>query len=464
MVGGLKKYARLEYLWLGAPVAVWFSFWPLIRLGQSDSMYFELSIAMIYLAVMALASIGAIWRSKKTLLRNKMVWLVGAFVVVSALGVLWTPNPVRGVLTAGVMGCMYLVFLGAVASAEKLRTRLGLLIKIYIVTAVIMSLLAIVQFFAGVWLGRVETLLCAGCAAVQFGFVRPNVFTIEPQFFGSLLLPAALWLSAKLMKSRQEWTTWAALGLVLLTLVLTLSRGALFAFAIGFVVLIFVYRKNILRVLQTVQIGLLALLVALGLQGLAAMINPSINESFWGAITKSVNQLTLGVVNIPIEKTTSPVVQQPEASPAESQPVTPAYDGYVEESTNRRLELSGLAIDTWSQSVPSMLFGVGIGGAGVAMSNFSSGQIIPREIVQNEYVEILLERGIVGAALFTIIIVGLLYITRHNKWLWAIIAAFLVQWNFFSGYPNALHIYLVFIAIAAVFTGRRGALSPAKRY
>ncbi|HRQ87125.1 MAG TPA: hypothetical protein PLY16_03360, partial [Candidatus Saccharibacteria bacterium] len=116
------------------------------------------------------------------------------------------------------------------------------------------------------------------------------------------------------------------------------------------------------------------------------------------------------------------------------------------------------------QSVPSMLFGVGIGGAGVAMSNFSPGQIIPREIVQNEYVEILLERGIVGAALFVAVIVGLLYITRHNKWLWAIIVAFLVQWNFFSGYPNALHIYLVFIVMAAVVTARRGALSPAKRY
>jgi hypothetical protein len=65
--------------------------------------------------------------------------------------------------------------------------------------------------------------------------------------------------------------------------------------------------------------------------------------------------------------------------------------------------------------------------------------------------------GMIGFGLFAAILAGLIYQVRHHKWLWAIIAAYLVQWNFFSGYPNALHIYLIFILVFVVYaTERRG--------
>ena len=65
-------------------------------------------------------------------------------------------------------------------------------------------------------------------------------------------------------------------------------------------------------------------------------------------------------------------------------------------------------------------------------------------MVQNEYLEILLELGVVGLALFVLIIAGLFKITAKHKYLWAIIVAFGVQWWLFSGYPNALHIFVIF--------------------
>ena len=97
-----------------------------------------------------------------------------------------------------------------------------------------------------------------------------------------------------------------------------------------------------------------------------------------------------------------------------------------------------------------MIFGSGIGGAGVAMHKVNPDQLGAREIVQNEFIERLLERGIVGLA-FSLLAVGyLIYLTRHQKWLWSIIVALLFQLCFFSGYPNALHIYLTFILMSVI--------------
>ena len=87
----------------------------------------------------------------------------------------------------------------------------------------------------------------------------------------------------------------------------------------------------------------------------------------------------------------------------------------------------------------------------------------PREIVQNEYIEQLLEGGIIKLGLFVVIITTILIITRQQKWLWAMIIACLVQLAFFSGYPNALHIYLM-LMIVTVITLRHDQSKPAKQY
>ena len=86
-----------------------------------------------------------------------------------------------------------------------------------------------------------------------------------------------------------------------------------------------------------------------------------------------------------------------------------------------------------------------------------------REIVQNEYSEMLLEGGIVKLGLFVVSIIAICIITRRQKWLWAMIIASLIQLAFFSGYPNALHIYLMLIIVAAI-TLRHDQSKPAKQY
>lgn len=452
-------------LWLGAPIAMWFAYQPLIRLGQDGTMNYELSIAMLYVAVMALAGVPMVWRARRELVQSRAVWLVGSVVIIALASLLWTANLTRGVLTVGVTGLLFLIFLAALAEKEDLGRMMPKIVRVYLWGALVMCALATVQFFAGIWLDAETTLLCAGCVAEQFGFVRPNAFLIEPQFLGNALLPAALLLAHRLTTRGFNWQTIAALFAIMLTLVLTLSRGALLACAVGLLVLFLLNWRSVKRWLAVAGVIVLSGASALTLQGAAAALNPAIDETFVGATSKSLHQLSMGVIDLRPAEVPELPAKPDEALPknADEQPTEPHFDGYVEESTTARTTRTTMALERWRADIPTILFGVGVGSAGVRMHERFPEQIGAREIVQNEYVEVLLERGIIGLASFLAMLVGLLIASKNQRWLWAIIAAIMTQWLFFSGYPNALHAYLALILIA-VATRRRDPSALARRY
>lgn len=437
----LRDLNWLERIWLFAPVAFWFGYQPLIRLSQDSTSYYELSLALLYVVLLALVGLPNIRRARRSLVQDRAVQLVGALVGLSVVSLLWTPNSTRGVLTVGVIGVLYLVLLACLAEYKRLQKLLPVLAKLLVLTAVAMSVLALVQVLAGIWLTGAGTLLCAGCVADQFGFARPNGFAIEPQFLGSLFLAPLYILVHVFLKGINDWKTVTALVLVATALFLTLSRGAIFAFAFGVFVLFVLNRRNMRPIVGVSYLLLGALLSALLIQGISAALNPRVNITFYGAVSASISQLSLNVITLPAE---------PPAA-VESEETEPAYAGYVEESTNTRTSLTQLALSTWEDSPARMLFGVGVGGSGVAIHDKYPDKIGAREIVQNEYVELLLEYGLLGLALFVAIIAGFMRSTRHEKWLWAFACAYGVQWLFFSGYPNALHVYLVLMALYAAF-------------
>jgi hypothetical protein len=100
-------------------------------------------------------------------------------------------------------------------------------------------------------------------------------------------------------------------------------------------------------------------------------------------------------------------------------------------------------METWAQSPKTMLTGVGLGGAGRAIAEFKQDRG-EREIVQNEFISLLLEIGIIGH----ILILWLLFQLIHNRnkktsiVFWAIVFAYLISMNFYSGITNVWHIYL----------------------
>lgn len=453
---GIKGTLTLfEKLWLVAPLFIWFSFQPLIRIGQNETMYFELSIALIYVVALALVGIPDVWRNRRVLLKSRVAIIAVSLVAFMALSLLWTPNITRGILTLGVAGLLLLVFLASLATRDRLLRLIPALTTLFLISAVAVSVIALIQVFAGIWLERDIALLCAGCVAEQFGFVRPNVFTIEPQFLGNMLLAPALigvWLLLKGKLNR--WATSGVL-LIIVALFLTMSRGAIFALAIGLIVVFVAHHKSIGRVARAAGLIVVGFIVSLLVQGSAAALHPTIDETFAGAVSKSINQLSLGAIDIPVEEQSKPASEAPN------------YDGYVEESTNVRLNLSGMALDIWNNTPLQIVFGVGLGGSGIALNAAFPDEIGSREIVQNEFISLLLEVGLVGLASFAALLAVLLYkLGRIGAW-WgvAITLAYIAQWNFFSGYPNALHIYLI-LTVCAVYalTVHRGRSAPATQY
>lgn len=450
----------LGRLWLLAPIVIWFSYLPRISLGGDATMNYELSIPLIYIAVLALVGLPTIWRGRRELLTNKYVWLATVFIIWTGLTVLWSPNLTRGVLTFGITGILYLIFLASYVQRVKLKWQLPTMVKLLIGSSVVACLLALGQMLIGTFNPAVWTAgLCPGCVAGQFGFVRPNLFAIEPQFVGSLLLAPALIMYRRLIISpRRRLSDVLIFILLATTLGLTLSRGAIYAFAIGVVVMWLVIKRHWLHKLMTVDLLIISAVLCLAIQGGLAAINPNISETFWGAVSKSVDHLSLGTIDLRSETTEnsgSDVETAGIANDGVNETATtslsgqiqkkPNYDGYVAESTDVRVNLSQTALKAWSsQSLAGRLFGTGLGSAGIELAR-QSGSDYQKEIVQNEFIEVLLERGTVGLLLLVALIVVTFRKLKYFRWSWAIVTAYLIQYCFFSGLPNALHVWMMLI-------------------
>ena len=117
------------------------------------------------------------------------------------------------------------------------------------------------------------------------------------------------------------------------------------------------------------------------------------------------------------------------------------------------MNFNRIALELAPKSAKTLLFGYGLGSAGEVM--YREGKTTtPFEIVQNEYLSLLLETGLIGLLLailaFVVLVICLKKLNRPERYLLeAIVISFLISLLFFSGLPNAVHIYLfpVFFAI-----------------
>ncbi len=444
-----RRLSLLERLWLMAPIMIWFSYLPQISLAEDGTMNYELSLTLIYVVILAIVGLPRVWHHRSELRQSRLVWPASAFVGWSGLCVIWSDNCTRGLLTFAVYVVLYLVFLALVAERRLLCRLLPKLVRVAIWMTISACLLAITQMILGTFVitNRHSLGLCAGCVAGQFGFIRPNLLAIEPQFLGSLLLAPLLYITYLILQGKHSYAKQPLLlVLMLTTLWLTLSRGAIYAYLAGLVVMILLVRKW-RRQLVVVGLIALSLVVCLVCQGTLASANPRIDSSFTQAVSTSLNHLSMGIIRLPYQRkspTSPPLISQEHDK-------QPAYHGYVAESTNVRLSLTKTALTAWrSNRLGQQLFGTGLGSAGIVLAR-QTGSQHQKEIVQNEFVEVLLERGLVGLALLggLVVLYGRLCSQRRDYLALAILVAYLTQWCFFSGLPNALHIYLVLALLSA---------------
>ena len=487
------------------PAVLFCSYYPLISLGSDRSMNFELSLPLIWLvlfdATLLLAFIlldherrrsrprsraaarkQSFWGFNFPGLTDRQFFLFSLFPFFATASILWSANPLRALLTAGLI---WLVFFAIFALLHLLpalglpfRFRTKFLTAFFISTAVICALCWLQSFLDLAGLSRDQTLLCLGCTYHSFGFPHPSGLAIEPQFMGNLLLAptlTALYLlafhhprrssSARTQKTpsftlsrRQFRLVFAAACLFSATLFLSFSRGAIYAYAVALVALaIFALVRRAFRP-SLLLIPIATFLAILGVQGTFAALSPT-SETFLTGVTKSIHHLSLGLIDLrptasdPAPETSDPAEtsEAPETTPDSS--TDAIFDGYVPESTNVRLSLSSTALRTWVHSPWTILFGVGLGGAGTAMHSLYPDLVTsPKEIVQNQFISLLLELGLIGVGLL-VFAFYLAFFSRYGRprlrshpalpLLVALLLAYLVTLNFFAGLPNALHIYLL---------------------
>lgn len=414
------------------------------------------------------------------------------FVTINSIG---SPNFLRAILTSGVIWCVCLSLLTILQNISQYKTQIGksfnknLLIASTLASAFcwLQSILDI----AGV--PREATFLCKGCTSTVFGFPHPNGFAIEPQFMANLLL-APIFLSLFYLLERPKNHSnklnsdpypasklghFLRFGLPLFliaTLYLTLSRGAIFSFWVSVFVL-FIYQivklikqKYCIREILFRQplifsvVVFLPLFFTLSAQGLFTELGPT-SHTFFDGVSTSVSQLSLGRIDLAkvfhktnennktheTHESNKPHLSDLNTDAATSAQKTPQFTSYIEESTNIRLNLNRLALSSWRTSLRRMLAGVGLGAAGLTLYQEFPELGSPKEIIQNEYLAILYEQGICGVIM--IICVAILFVLTyklHNKnhektliYGRVLALSFALTLCFFSGLPNALHIYLL---------------------
>lgn len=427
------------------PIVVFFSYYPVISLGANDSMNFELSLPLIWLAFFGATSLISLWVNR-SIFKKVNIWKVAAvmaFPIFATLSIIWSANKIRGILTAGILWLIVISVINIASIKFEKRFLKGLLRK-YLVSAAIVGVFCIAQCFMDVFgVLRETTLLCIGCTYKTLGFPHPNGLAIEPQFMGNLLiLPAliALYLFYKKISSKKVNARLFGFALLsffyIMVLYICFSRGAIYAFSIAAVLLGFIClfrdkKKCAFLMALPVIFGFGA---GLFMQGIFAEISPT-SENFAQGIQRSIHQISLGKIDIRSEDTSAPV-ENPDQS---------SFTGYIEESTDIRLNLNELAIEVWKKSPVG---GVGIGSAGIGLSEVSD--LSSKEIIQNEFFNILAELGVIGVIfiiIFTIFVIRELAKDDHlfadNALLIPAIVAFIITLCFFSGFTNVIHIYLM---------------------
>lgn len=544
-----KASAAKKFLLLLLPAVLYLSAFPALTLGADPTMNLELSLPIIWLVLFSLTS-ALSFADRSHFFANlldfrlcfkKPILLVSIlFPAYASLSVIWSSNHLRAVLTAGLLWLLWFSILNIVvilthsASAYKRK-----LLKTFQISTFFACLFCWLQCLANIFFDQ-NLLLCAGCTYESFGFPHPNGFTLEPQFMGNLLLaPALLSLfyikfprrknpsqknaTIKKNPSRKDaitnnspsvTTRKTSLNLflsifVIATLFLTFSRGAIFSFLLGALVVFalnfrttfnngspysaplvatsvsnshqqpprLVRAQSALRssLLQFLAI-IISFIIALFAQGLFATFSPT-SDTFISGVTKAIHHLSLGHLDFRPNYTTSSSTPQPQAASnlpqalskkpqaksslpqtesnlpqALSEKPQAQFSGYIAESTDIRNRLNSLALDRWNDDAKTILFGTGLGSAGTELAK-SLGS--PKEIVQNEYISLLLELGLVAYAILAFVIFIAIKLKRFEKrtiiTLTPLLIAYAFSLLFFSGLPNALHIYLLSPLLAGLF-------------
>ena len=445
------------------PAILFLSNFPLLQFGENSSMHFKLNLPLLWLGLFSLLSVKTAVSYFKAHLKTPLL----GFPIVLMISCLTSINPIRALFTFLVVSCLVISIVALSEffhqmPAPKKSQFLNQLKRIFLTSSAVISLFCVLQLLAdALGLSNAITRICSNCTAQIFGFPHANGLAIEPQFMGSLLIAPLFFALNSLLENKNKKSQiklTLVVILIFMALLLTLSRGAIFSVVIALFFLL-VFLKSFKKTLKIAGLTTISVILALVFQGSLATVGPT-NTSFEQAVSTAVNQLTLGKIalvdnqaqskpenNSESIKSPTELTKNPIEIPAEStKGPTPRFTGYVAESTERRLELATFALKITAAHPTNTLFGTGLGSAGTEMYvHFPKQQGHEKELVQNQYLETILEIGIIGLILLILSLVTFIKLSSFNfePYTVATLLAFVISLCFFSGYPNALHIYLL---------------------
>jgi len=276
-----------------------------------------------------------------------------------------------------------------------------------------------------------------GYSSDVFGFPRIQAFSREPLYLGNyLLIPLGAMAGLILEKSAKLGLLPLAL-LTLLTFIFTLSRGAFLAFGVAAVFLFFFAFRRIVSFRNVFWCTTVLLLSLLGFNLIFGRLNPDYKDRFLAHATVA--------------------------------------DYRKGESTQGRLNAFSKAIDAFNEAP---ITGIGLGAYGMYVLDYpndapSGGWFI----VNNQYLELLAETGIIGLVTSVFLVVVLLarslvaYLRTNDSFaqsmvlgLTAALVGTLVQYNFFSTVA-IIHIWVLMgLIVAAQNLALKSLKTVTKRY
>lgn len=504
------------FFWV-LPVVLFFSYYPVIPLFSTESSNYEFSLPLLWLLLMGILSLPIFLAdlcnliTKKTPLTKVPVQIpliLSSIPLYFSLTLFWSSNKFRGLMTAGIIWCLYLSLLTFYKNIILKKTPLSLE-KPFLLGATLASGFCWLQAILNILnIPGDRILLCLGCTNLSFGFPHPNGFAIEPQFMGNLLLAPAIFLVFRVIhpkthQTRKSKILYLALaGLIISTLFLIFSRGATYSFFLA-VAVIFLYeifhtKKKLLVASKIISLILFPLIFVTLIQGLMSEFGPT-SDTFIGGVSRSLSQMTLGRIKIPLPEAKNSSTTSNESSSlspndntntnastnTSANPISnaPLFDGYITESTDIRVKLSKMGLRLAFSHPKQFFFGSGLGSSGVILYKAFPELGSTKEITQNQYVAILVETGFIGILIIFCSGTCVFYlcyscqklvkpsssqsskqsmkksnftsqisrITPAKLYFASLILAYAASVCFFSGLPNALHIYLVPILYPALF-------------
>jgi hypothetical protein len=331
----------------------------------------------------------------------------------------------------------------------------NLIFKLTLISAIVFSVLGIIQFIVNSFTSEDFGILCKNCTGAVFGFPRVNLFSAEPQFLANSLLPFLFIALFSFIKNKTKLALFALI-LTSIAIGLTFSRGAFLALFVGLITFWVFSLKNYKQMITGTLLVIFSVFIAVVMLVSSASIKyKSVENITYDTTSTVLQQLTLGVVSLPekTEPTPPPNTIPNPSEPVTTNPSTEQFEspGLIEASSNERLEAAKLAIKAWAKSAQNLLIGTGLGNLGpFVVANINSSA--PANLtVYIYYVLVLAEIGVIGLLGFLIILAGSLVVLftkyKFNQPLFlpvifSVITAFAVQYLFFGSYINVVYIWL----------------------